>query len=117
MITLYVSDIQRSVEWYGRMLGFQPAAEQYLSPGVLLQAADATIYIAKADAERDAVSRSGDYPGIALCFVVESVRKSYEAMLAAGVTMAGEYHQPGPHFATMQIADPDEIVIELWGRP
>jgi catechol 2,3-dioxygenase-like lactoylglutathione lyase family enzyme len=117
VITLYVSDIKRSEAWYCSMLGFQRTPEQYMSPGVMLQAADVTIYLTKADAQRGAVSRAGDFPGIALCFVVDSVKQSYEAMLAAGVTIAGDYYQPGPSFATVQLADPDDIVIELWGNP
>ena len=114
MITLYVSDIERSEEWYCSKLGFQRAAEQNLSPGVTLQAGDVTLYLTKADAQRDGISRAGDFPGIALCFMVGSVKQSYEAMLAAGVTIAGDYYEPGPSFASVQLADPDEIVIELW---
>lgn len=117
MITLYVSDIPRSEAWYSGMLGFQRASEQHLSGGVTLQAAEVTIHLSKADAQRDAVSRAGDFPGIALCFIVDSVKQSYEAMLAAGVTIAGDYYQPGPSFASVQLADPDDIVIELWGKP
>jgi catechol 2,3-dioxygenase-like lactoylglutathione lyase family enzyme len=117
MIMLYVMDPERSEKWYRDILGFERASEQYLSPGVTLQAADTLICLTRADAKREGLSRAGDFPGISLCFMVESVKRSYEAILAAGVTIAGDYFQPGPSFASLQIADPDENVLELWGNP
>jgi len=118
IVKIRVANMETALQFYKGILGFQEEEVQMLSPGISLKAGQASIYLSELEEPYEPLEREfGTYPEISLCFIVQGVRAVYDRCLAAGVTIAGDYDQPGEHFATLQLADPDRNVVELWGNP
>lgn len=117
IVQVRVSSMEKAMQFYKGVLGFEEG-EQMLAPGITLKAGEISLYISELEVPYEPTVREhGTYPEISLCFIVKGVRAAYERCRDAGVTIVGDYDQPGEHFATVQIADPDRNVIELWGNP
>lgn len=115
LITIHVSNLERSVKFYGDVLGFAKEQEQMMQPGVTLRAVDVQVYLNPGCDSME--RRSGACPEISLSFVVDGVRASYERLRDAGVMILDDYFQPSLAFATVQFADPDGNMLELIGKP
>jgi catechol 2,3-dioxygenase-like lactoylglutathione lyase family enzyme len=114
IITIFVSDIDRATHFYKDVLGFEEG-EQMLEPGVTLQAGDMTIYLhgGREVTERKFLSS----PEIGLAMVVASVRESARRLRDNGVVIVSDYEEASEYFASIQFADPDGNLLQLWGRP
>jgi catechol 2,3-dioxygenase-like lactoylglutathione lyase family enzyme len=114
VITVFVSDIDRATRFYKDVLGFEEG-EQMLEPGITLQAGDLTIYL---HGGREATERNFLlYPEISLAMVVASVRASARKLRDNGVVIVSDYEEASEYFASIQFADPDGNLLQLWGRP
>lgn len=112
-IMLQTSDIERTVQFYKETLGFTEADEQMLSPGVTLTAGDASIYITDGGTPH-AISTNRSEFRIAL--IVNGLRDAWQRAQGAGLTIVEEY-SGSEYFASFSIADPDGVVVDLWGKP
>lgn len=114
VITIYVSDLELSLQFYRHMLGFEDA-EQMLSPGYTLQFGEQMVYFVggrwPAEKELDT------YPEIALCFAVSGVEEAFTRLRDAGATIVADYDKASEYFASFHIADPDGNLLMFWGRP
>jgi len=114
VITIFVSDMERSLRFYKEMLGFAEG-EQMLSPGVTIEAGEIMLYLV---ADRQAAERPLEtYPEISLCFAVPGARDAFAKLRDAGAVIVGEYNEPSEYFASFRIADPDGNLLQFWGRP
>lgn len=115
MITVHVSDLERSITFYREMFGFEREQEQMMSSSVAMRVADVQIYLNPGCDQME--RRGGNCPEISLSLVVDGVRASGERLRNAGVTIVGDYYEASPAFASIQVADPDGNMIELIGKP
>ena len=113
-VMILASDVERTARFYKDVLGFSEASEQLLSPGVTLEAGDASIYISDGGETAEPATAAG--PGFRVALMVSRAREAYEQAKAAGVPIAADY-DGNEHFASFSIADPDGIAIDIWGRP
>ena len=115
MLTIHVSDLERSIKFYREMFGFEKEQEQMLSPAVAMRVADVQIYLNPGcdNMER----REGNCPEISLALVVHGVRATGARLRDAGVKIIGDYYEMSPAFASIQVGDPDGNMIELLGKP
>jgi catechol 2,3-dioxygenase-like lactoylglutathione lyase family enzyme len=113
VLAVYVTDLNRSVEFYGKHLGFTKVED--MEPGVLMSAGPVSLYL---EANRT-MKRADSAPAAEFspCFATDSVRASYEALKAAGVRVVLRYSEVAPAFAVFRIADPDGNLIEFAGKP
>jgi catechol 2,3-dioxygenase-like lactoylglutathione lyase family enzyme len=112
-IMLQTSDIGRTVQFYKETLGFTESEEQMLSPGVTLSAGDASIYVTDGGTPH-AISTSRSEFRVAL--IINGLRDAYQRAIGAGIPIVEEY-AGGEHFGSFSIADPDGVVVDLWGAP
>jgi predicted enzyme related to lactoylglutathione lyase len=49
--------------------------------------------------------------------VVASVRESARRLRDNGVVIVSDYEEASEYFASIQFADPDGNLLQLWGRP
>lgn len=112
-IMLQTSDIERTVHFYKETLGFVEADEQMLSPGVTLTAGDASIYVTDGGTPH-AISTNRSEFRVAL--IIGGLRDAYQRAVGAGITIVEEY-AGSEHFGSFSIADPDGVVVDLWGSP
>lgn len=112
-IMILTTDVERSTQFYKEALGFVEAEEQILSPGITLTAGDASIYISDGAAQRAGAS---DAACCQVALIVSSARASFNALKAAGAQIVEEL-DGNEYFASFSIADPDGVVISIWGRP
>lgn len=118
IIKVRVSNMEKALQFYKNVLGFEEEKEQMLSPGISLRAGQASIYLSEIEEPTEPIEREfRTYPEISLCFIVKGVRAVYESCSDKGIPIAGDYTQPNENFATLQIADPDRNLIEIWGHP
>ena len=113
--TVYVDDFEEGLKFYTEVLGIEKTVPQ--GPGVLLNANNQlTIYLEGGRQKKsDALSQT---PETCLCFWPEcGVKKAYELMKEAGVTLVGEYMDCGETFHMYRCADPSGNVIEIAGKP
>jgi catechol 2,3-dioxygenase-like lactoylglutathione lyase family enzyme len=113
VLTIYVTDLDRSTEFYREHLGFEKVED--LPPGVLMKAGKVTLYL-----EAGRRTRRPDSPPTAEfspCFATESVKASYESLESAGVHIAHPYREFSPTFALFRISDPDGNLIAFAGAP
>ena len=110
---IYVTDLARSEAFYRDHLGFEKIED--MPPGILMKAGTVSLYL-EANRERgnDATPRSSEFSP---CFATESVKGSYGALKAAGVTISADYQEFAPTFAFFVIGDPDGNLIEFAGAP
>jgi len=113
VLTVYVSDMTESVNFYTTVLGFKKSGE--MPPGVTLTSGELMLYLEPGrkakNAHREKLSE------ISPCFDVESVREAWDAAVLLGATAVQEYTEYTREFAMFKIADPDGNVIELAGNP
>lgn len=115
VLTIYVSDIERSLDFYTNVLGMVKSRD--MAPGVLLDAADGqlTVYL---EGGKKKAPRDVEAPSVRMCFQPEEgVFAAYEALKKHGVAMVGEYLEMAPAFHMFTCADPDGLLIEFAGRP
>ncbi len=86
-----------------------------MGPGQIVKAGDLLIYLEPGTGrgKPDPDGKSGFSP----CLAVESVKQSYQELVAAGVTMLEPYREFAPDFGFFRLADPDGYAIEIAGRP
>ncbi|MBC8145996.1 MAG: VOC family protein [bacterium] len=107
------TDVERTVQFYKEALGFVEAEEQILSPGVTLTAGDASIFISEGAAQR---ASGNDAACCQVALIVPSARAAYNDLKAAGAEMVDDI-DGNEYFASFSIADPDGVIISIWGRP
>jgi catechol 2,3-dioxygenase-like lactoylglutathione lyase family enzyme len=112
-IMVVASDVQRTVQFYKETLGFAEADEQMLSPGVTLQAGDASIYVTDGGTSHAISTNRAEFR---IALIVASAREAYQRAQSSGIPIVTEY-DGSDYFASFSIADPDGVVIELWGKP
>ena len=113
VLSLYVSDLERSVDFYTGVLGFAPQGE--VPPGKTLRSGELTLYIEPGRESRE--NRPGETAEFSPCFETFSVRETYRALMKLGVRIHEEYAEYSPEFAIFKILDPDGNIIEFAGRP
>jgi catechol 2,3-dioxygenase-like lactoylglutathione lyase family enzyme len=111
-IMVVASDVQRTVQFYTEILGFIEAEEQMLSPGVTLTAGDASIYVTDGGTPHAIATNRAEFR---VALIVASARDAYQLATGSGVTIVEEY-AGNEHFASFSIADPDGVVVDLWGK-
>lgn len=117
VVTVYVSDLEKSLDFYTRVLGMQKTREMGRN-GALLNAANGllTIYVEAGRARPE--NPPANAPRTCLCFRPEGgVRAAYEALSKEGVAMVGEYLKLSDKFHLFACADPDGMEIEFAGQP
>jgi catechol 2,3-dioxygenase-like lactoylglutathione lyase family enzyme len=114
IIAIHVSDLDRSVSFYRKMLGFVEG-EQMLEPGVTLTAGDLSIYLVPGSPAVERVPLSG--PELSLCMVARGVRECHRKLKDAGVKIVAEFEEASPYFSSFSFADPDGNLLEIWGQP
>lgn len=112
-LTIYVTDLDKSKAFYTEQLGFEAGEE--MSPGILLQSGDVTLYIEAGRKKR--TSELKEYSEFSPCFETDSVKQTYEVLKFSGVKVVEEYQEFAPTFALFKIADPDGNLIEFAGTP
>lgn len=110
-IILQTSDIDRTVQFYKETLGFVEAEEQMLTPGVTLAAGDASVYVTDGGTPHAISTNRSEFR---IAFIITGVRDAYQRALGAGLAIVDEL-DGGDAFASFSIADPDGVVIDLWG--
>jgi predicted enzyme related to lactoylglutathione lyase len=105
-LMVYVKDMPRAVAFYRQVLGGAPAVE---SPGWSQFDLGSGIILGLHRA-RD--GHPAPAPGWTPGFNVADLRPSRERALAAGGTIAGEYHDI-PGGVVVEVSDPDGNVISL----
>jgi catechol 2,3-dioxygenase-like lactoylglutathione lyase family enzyme len=113
VLSLYVSDIARSLDFYTGALGFEKIGE--MEPGVTLRSGELTLYIEPGRITRE--SEPGKHAEFCPCFEPDSVKAAFRELGAAGVTVVEGYREYSPEFAMFKIADPDGCVMEFAGKP
>ena len=117
-VRLLVADVRSSVAYYRDVLGLEvtlEAGEIYAE----LRAGAAIVGIYRADlmASRiDAVSRTGDASGDAMCltFEVEDVDRAFEELRRRGAAIETEPHDHAEAFLrAAHVRDPDGNLIEI----
>ena len=103
---ILVSDIERSVEFYTRQLGFKIRPAKPLADGRPFTAFHQGIAFV---AGRKGDERQIDH----LAFEVNDVRKMSNKLEQAGVKFFQGLHN-GPYGATIYVADPDGTKVELY---
>jgi catechol 2,3-dioxygenase-like lactoylglutathione lyase family enzyme len=103
---ILVSDIDRSVEFYTRQLGFKIRPAKPLADGRPFTAFHQGIAFV---AGRKGDERQIDH----LAFEVNDVRKMSNKLEQAGVKFFQGLHN-GPYGATIYVADPDGTKVELY---
>jgi ureidoacrylate peracid hydrolase len=103
---ILVSDIERSVEFYTKQLGFKIRPAKPLADGRSFTAFHQGIAFV---AGRKGDARQIDH----LAFEVNDVRKLSDKLKKAGVSFFQELHN-GPYGLTIYIADPDGTKVELY---
>jgi catechol 2,3-dioxygenase-like lactoylglutathione lyase family enzyme len=111
VLALYVEDMEKTRAFYAEHLGFEHV--ENIDPGILMKAGEVALYIEGGHAGNGPSALAGYCP----CFAAASVRSSYEALSAAGVTISAPFQEFGPSFALFRIADPDGNQIEFAGAP
>lgn len=113
VLAIYVTDLARSETFYREHLGFEKCED--MEPGILMKSGEVTLYIeACRKTERGAERASAEFSP---CFATDSIKDSYEALKAAGVSISAEYQEFAPTFAFFRISDPDGNLIEFAGKP
>ena len=109
---IYCSDLERSIEWYGRVLGLELA---YSGPvGAFFDVGDTILGLRQSHTRSDALSEQH------LAFAVDDLDAAFEQLSAHGVEVLErgvitEGYLPGQHF--FDIAGPDGEDIEFVQRP
>ena len=103
---ILVSDVERSVEFYTRQLGFKIRPAKPLADGRPFTAFHQGIAFV---AGRKGDERQIDH----LAFEVNDVRKMSNKLEQAGVKFFQGLHN-GPYGATIYVADPDGTKVELY---
>jgi predicted enzyme related to lactoylglutathione lyase len=113
--TVYVDDFEKNLAFYMDILGM--TKEYDMEPGIVLRATKDCVMYLEGGREPVAVKPS-EKTEVSLCFsTVEGLKKSYEALKAAKVTLVGEYMEFAPEFHMFRIADPAGNTIEFAGKP
>jgi len=110
-VTVYVSDQQRSLDFYVEKLGFEKRADRDMGPSgrwieVCPTGAVTGLVLVRGDAfdRQDRVGSSAD-----LVFETEDVHTAHQALVAGGVEVTDPYTQAwGTSF---QVTDPDGLAI------
>lgn len=82
-LTIYVTDLDKSKAFYTEQLGFEAGEE--MSPGILLQSGDVTLYIEAGRKKR--TSKLKEYSEFSPCFETDSVKQTYEVLKFSGVRL------------------------------
>lgn len=114
VIAFFVTDLERSADFFARHLGFKrPAGAS--GPGIFLRQGDLALYLEQVPQRR--TIRHGAETEVCPSFAVASVKTAFEKLRAAGVTIVKEYVEFSAEFALFSIADPDGNAMEISGRP
>jgi len=113
VLAIYVTDLERSREFYSKQLGFESAGE--MPPGILLKSGQVTLYLE--GGRKTKRSETSPATEFSPCFAVDSVKAAHDALRAAGVRVVTAYQEFAPTFALFRIADPDGNLIEYAGTP
>ena len=110
-IMLRASSVENTLQFYKEALGFVEAEEQMLSPGVTVVAGDASIYITEGGTPH---AISNDRAEFRIALIARGVRDAYDRAVGGGLKIVDEY-DGNEHFASFSIADPDGVIVEVWG--
>jgi catechol 2,3-dioxygenase-like lactoylglutathione lyase family enzyme len=110
-VLLRASDVERTIAFYKETLGFVEAEEQMLSPGVTLVAGDASIYVTDGGTAHAITTSRAEFR---IALITPSAREAYQRATGGGVPIVDEY-AGNDMFASFSIADPDGVVVEIWG--
>lgn len=113
VLAVYVNDFEKAKAFYIEQLGFEESEE--VSPGILLQSGDVTLYMEGGRKKRESGLR--EYSEFSPCFSTDSVKETFEVLKASDVKIVEEYQEFAPTFALFKIADPDGNLIEIAGKP
>jgi lactoylglutathione lyase len=110
-VTVYVSDQQRSLDFYVDKLGFEKRADRDMGPSgrwieVCPAGAETGLVLVRGDAfdRQDRVGSSAD-----LVFETDDVHAAHKALVARGVEVTEPYKQAwGTSF---QVMDPDGLAV------
>jgi len=113
VLSSYVSDLEKSVQFYKEILGFSQLGE--VPPGLTLRAGDLTLYLEPG--RKSKVDEPGIHAEFSPCFETDSVKTTYKTLKELGVAIFEDYQEYSPDFAMFKITDPDGNVIEFAGSP
>lgn len=110
-VTLHVADMQRSLDFYGKLLGMS-VAQQIASPGTEINMMDpgSGAWVELLHREGETVSNPGR--GISFGLEFDDVEAVVATVKDAGVEVTGPV-SPNPHLKFYFINDPDGYTIQL----
>ncbi|GIP18117.1 hypothetical protein J40TS1_37590 [Paenibacillus montaniterrae] len=127
-----VHDVYESIKWYQKNLGFQPADNERVGPGMVtavlnfpdqngdlptpgLRQAVPALFLHKSDKEggrlRFSWTEDGGKPHAIACFITPRIEELLERFQENGVNILGERMTSGPNIT---FADPDGNIWEVW---
>jgi len=115
VVTLYVADPDRSLDFFVGRLGFEKKAEVEMSPGrrwheIALPGTETSVAVLKAsDFDREPT------PGLTFTLYCDDVAATVTELRAAGVSVTDPRVEPWGTFA--QCVDPDGHLLILGARP
>lgn len=115
VVTLYVADAERSLDFFVRQLGFEKRTEVEMSPGrwwheIGLPGTETAVAILRA-ADFDRMPA----PGLTFTVYCDDVPATVAELRAVGVAVTDPKEEPWGTFA--QCADPDGHLLILGSRP
>jgi Lactoylglutathione lyase and related lyases len=127
-----VNDVYESMKWYQKNLGYRPANEERVEPGMAtavlnvpdrnghlpspgLRQVVPALFLHKSDEEggrlRFSWSLDNGKPHAIACFITPRIEELLERFKANGVNILGERMTSGPNIT---FADPDGNIWEAW---
>lgn len=127
-----VSDVYESIKWYQKNLGYQPANNDHVEPGMVMAVLNIpdrngnrpspglrqvvpALFLHKSDEEggrlRFSWSLDNGKPHAIACFITPRIEELSERFKKNGVNILGERVTSGPNIT---FADPDGNIWEVW---
>ncbi|MCO4795030.1 MAG: VOC family protein [Bacteriovoracaceae bacterium] len=116
VLTVYATDLEKSVNFYTDILGFEVA--QDMEPGKLLysKGAETPLYIEGGRTRGEAAGTSNTCMAVCLnC--ADGVKGAHDAIVGADIPIVQKYGDFEGEFAGIQFTDPDGNIIEIAGKP
>lgn len=127
-----VNDVYESIKWYQKNLGYQPANNDSVEPGMVmgvlnipdrngnlpkpgLRQVVPALFLHKSDEEggrlRFSWSLDSGKPHAIACFITPQIEELRKRFIENGVHILGERKTSGPNIT---FADPDDNIWEVW---
>lgn len=127
-----VNDVYESIQWYQKNLGYQPANNDRVEPGMVMAVLNfpdrdgnmpspglrqvvPALFLHKSDEEggrlRFSWSLDSGKPHAMACFITPRIKELFERFKENGVKILGERVTSGPNIT---FADPDGNIWEVW---